>query len=40
METFPSFRKLWGRIEIDIGPGMYSVDIINSKIYKRFLFLN
>ncbi len=29
METFPNFRKLWGRIESDL-LGDYKLDIVNS----------
>lgn len=29
--TLPNFRKLWARINLDLVPGTYSVQIINSK---------
>jgi hypothetical protein len=31
METFSTFRKLWGRIEIDLEPKLYKFEIIDSK---------
>ncbi len=29
----PNFRKLWGRIEVDLDVGTYTVTIVNSKKY-------
>ena len=40
METFPNFRKLWGRITIAINPGIYSVNIKNCLINLNFLVFN
>lgn len=37
METFPNFRKIWGRIESNI-QGNYDLEILNSKI--KFCFLS
>jgi hypothetical protein len=33
METFSTFRKLWGRIEVDLEPKIYNIEIFDSKIY-------
>ena len=30
METFPNFRKLWGRINQTLDPGNYTIYINNS----------
>jgi hypothetical protein len=30
MESFPNFRKLWGKIETNLSPGNYKVSILNS----------
>jgi hypothetical protein len=30
METFPNFRKLWGRIDNDLKKGEYTLKIDNS----------
>lgn len=32
METFSSFRKLWGRIEQDLEPSTYTIEIEDSKL--------
>jgi len=32
MESFPNFRKLWGRIETPLDPGDYVIIVKNSKI--------
>jgi hypothetical protein len=29
METFPSFRKIWGRIETDLPAGKYKLNVTN-----------
>jgi hypothetical protein len=33
MESFHEFRKLWGRIETDVEPGMYQMEINNSSFF-------
>ena len=37
METFSTFRKLWGRIEQDMEPKVYTIEIVDSKILIIFL---
>lgn len=39
METFSSFRKLWGRIEQDLEPNVYIIEVVDSKIILFYLLL-
>jgi hypothetical protein len=32
MESFQNFRKLWARIDTNIEPGVYKLEVDNSKI--------
>jgi len=32
METFNDFRKLWGRIDEELYPDVYQVEVVDSKI--------
>lgn len=36
METFPEFKKIWGRIDVDLIAGVYKFNITNSKDFKLF----
>ena len=35
MESFPNFRKLWGRIDTQLPLGDYTVNIKNGNIIKH-----